>query len=67
MQLPKLSVYLHRQTITTNLNKMKTLTINGVEYAGVQGNMSDAAFKSMLVRNDMRVEKMISLVQLFAK
>lgn len=41
---------------------MKTITVNGKQYAGVQQKgMSDKQFKSMVVRNDMTVEKMNKL------
>lgn len=42
---------------------MKTVTINGKQYSGVQTQgMSDAAFVSMVVRNDMTTEKMNKLM-----
>lgn len=40
---------------------MKTLTINGKSYSGIQGTMSDKQFESMLLRNDMTTDKMNKL------
>ena len=38
---------------------MKTITVNGKSYSAVQPKgMTDAAFKSMVIRNDMTTEKM---------
>lgn len=42
---------------------MKTITVNGISYTGFQPNgMSDLQFVSMLLRNDMRTEKMVKLI-----
>jgi hypothetical protein len=41
---------------------LTTITVNGIEYAGIKGNMSDAAFKSMVVRNNMTADKMVKLL-----
>ncbi len=35
-----------------------TITVKGKQYAGIKGDMSDAQFESMVVRNDMTAEKM---------
>ena len=41
---------------------MKTIKINGKHYSGIQPKgMSETAFKSMLVRNDMTTNKMAKL------
>ncbi len=47
---------------TTEMKNLTTLTVNGKEYAAVKGNMSDAAFRSMVVRNDMTKEKVVSFM-----
>ena len=41
---------------------MKTLTIKGISYTGIQPQgMTDSQFKSMVLRNDMTSEKMNKL------
>jgi hypothetical protein len=41
---------------------MKTITVNGKQYSAVQPKgMSDAAFKSMVVRNDITSNKVNAL------
>lgn len=41
---------------------MKTITIKGIKYAGVQPQgMSDKQFESMVVRNNMTADKMFAL------
>lgn len=45
---------------------MKTITIKGKQYSGVQPiGMSDVQFNSMVVRNDMTTEKMNKLMLAF--
>lgn len=47
---------------------MKTIEIKGKSYTGVQPTgMSDAQFKSMLVRNDMTTEKIKQALKALSK
>jgi len=46
------------------MEALTRITVNGVQYAGIKGNMSDAQFKSMVVRNDMTADKMVKLLDI---